>query len=164
MSENKALYILASYDDETEKYLSGIQSKLYEAGFEGWQTKNIPMHITLESFPTDQEKDLIERVKRVASETSSFEVTFNHIGIFQGGNTMFIEPNTNAALLKLRETFGSSYHWTPHTTMLIEEPEVICQALPHVISAFGPFEGKVTTLHLYEFFPARHILSVDLLP
>ena len=164
MADNKALYVLAGYDDETEKYLAGIQNKLYQEGFEGWQTRNIPMHITLESFPTEQEEELVERVKKVASETSSFEVTFNHVGIFHDGNTMFIEPNTNAALLKLRETFGSSYHWTPHTTMLIEKPEVICQALPHVISAFDPFKGRVEVLHLYEFFPTRHILSVPLLP
>ena len=29
----KALYILAGYDDQTEAYLAGIQKKLYEQGF-----------------------------------------------------------------------------------------------------------------------------------
>ena len=50
----KALYVLAGYDDKTEEYLSNIQSKLYECGFLGTHTKNIPQHITLVSFPIDK--------------------------------------------------------------------------------------------------------------
>ena len=38
----KSLYILAGYDDNTEKYLAGNQNKLYEEGFSGTHTKNIP--------------------------------------------------------------------------------------------------------------------------
>ena len=34
---NKALYVLAGYDDETEKSLAGIQNRLYDLGFEGTQ-------------------------------------------------------------------------------------------------------------------------------
>ena len=46
----KALYVLAGYDDDTEKLLSGIQNKLYEQGFSGVQTKGIPMHFTITSI------------------------------------------------------------------------------------------------------------------
>ena len=162
MADNKALYVLAGYDDETEKYLAGIQNKLYLEGFEGWQTRNIPMHITLESFPTEQEEELIERVKKVASETSAFDITFNHAGIFQGSNTLFIGPDANAELIALRKAFNEDIDWTAHTTMLIDEPETIYSALPIVMKELSSFRGKVTTLHLYEFFPARHILSVNL--
>ena len=56
--EDKKLYILAGYDDATEEQLAGLQKKLYEAGFVGKETKNIPMHITLGSFPTDREEEL----------------------------------------------------------------------------------------------------------
>ncbi|MBP5492774.1 MAG: 2'-5' RNA ligase family protein [Clostridiales bacterium] len=160
--DNKALYILASYDDATEKHLAGIQNKLYENGFSGWQTRNLPMHITMASFPTDQEETLIEKVKKVASETSAFDITFNHAGIFQGSNTLFIGPDANAELIALRKAFNEDIDWTAHTTMLIDEPETIYSALPIVMKELSSFRGKVTTLHLYEFFPARHILSVDL--
>lgn len=47
--------------------------------------------------------------------------------------------------------------------MLIDEKETIPKALPIVMDAFSSFSGKVTTLHLYEFWPARHILSVQLM-
>lgn len=158
----KALYILAGYDDNTEKYLSGIQNKLYEAGFMGTQTKNIPMHTTLGSFPCEKEEELIEFLKKLSAETKAFEVTFNHIGMFGGGNVLFIAPDANHRLLDLKEKFGSSYNWAAHTTMLIDDARVVQQALPVVLEQFKAFIGKVSKLHLYEFFPTRHIISVDL--
>jgi len=158
----KALYILAGYDDNTEKYLSGIQNKLYESGFVGTQTKNIPMHTTLGSFPCEKEEELVEFLKKLSAETKAFEVTFNHIGIFGGGNVLFIAPDANHRLLDLKEKFGSSYNWAAHTTMLIDDARVVQQALPVVLEQFKAFSGKVSKLHLYEFFPTRHIISVDL--
>ena len=160
--ENKALYILAGYDDATEARLAGIQSGLYERGFTGVHTKHLPQHITMHSFPTDQEEALIEKLKKIASETKAFEVVFSHIGIFTGGEVLFIAPDKNAPLLRLKEQFGDSDSWTPHTTMLIDKPDVICKALPLVTESFSDFCGKVTSLHLYEFFPTRYITTVEL--
>lgn len=157
---DKALYILAGYDGETEARLSGIQNKLYECGFTGTQTKNIPMHITLGSFLTDKETELIALLERLSEETESFELVFSHIGIFAGARVMFIAPNTNEKLLALKNKFGEDPVWAPHTTMLIDEPEVIAEALPVVMSEFNTFGGRLTSLHLYEFFPTRHILTV----
>ena len=159
---NKALYILAGYDETTDALLSDIQSKLYDRGFTGTHTKNIPQHITLGSFPTDQEDELTEFLHTLSNEVRSFDVTFNHVGIFGGSKVLFIAPDCNEQLLKLKEHFGSAFNWTPHTTMLIDEPDVICRALPTVMQHFSSFKGIVTTLHLYEFFPARHILSIPL--
>ena len=160
--ENKALYILAGYDDPTERRLAGIQDNLYSHGFTGTHTKNIPQHITLGSFPLDQETRLVDLVRKIAKTTAPFTVAFNHIGIFAGGKVLFIAPDINRALLDLKERFGPSRGWTPHTTMLIDEPEIILKALPEVIKSFSAFEGTVSSLHLYEFFPTRHILSVKL--
>lgn len=75
---------------------------------------------------------------------------------------MFIAPDCSRALLNLKEEFGSSFRWTPHTTMLIDDPDVILEALPAVMEQFSSFVGSVTTIYLYEFFPARHILTVQL--
>lgn len=68
--EDKKLYILAGYDDATEEQLAGLQKKLYEAGFVGKETKNIPMHITLGSFPTDREEELKADLQRIAAKTA----------------------------------------------------------------------------------------------
>lgn len=78
----KMLYVLAGYDDSTREYLSGIQQQLYAQGFCGTHTKNIPQHITLGSFPTEREEELKQQLKQLARQVQSFEVTFNHIGLF----------------------------------------------------------------------------------
>ena len=159
---DKALYILAGYDNATEQHLSSLQNELYKHGFSGQQTKNIPQHITLDSFPCEQEQELITRLQALATDTKEFPVTFSHIGIFSGSKVLFVAPDCSKELLELKEKFGSSEGWTPHTTMLIDEPETILQAAPILLERFSPFAGKVTALHLYEFWPTRHILSVAL--
>lgn len=159
---DKAIYILAGYDSDTEQYLSSLQNALYEAGFSGQQTKNIPQHITLDAFPVELEQELVDRLQILAKDTREFSVAFSHIGIFSGSRVLFVAPDTNRELLELKEKFGSSEGWTPHTTMLIDNPEIILQAAPILLERFSPFSGKVTALHLYEFWPTRHILSVGL--
>jgi 2'-5' RNA ligase len=160
--ENKFLCLMAGYDDDTENYLAGIQKKLYAAGLTGQHTKDIPQHITLQTYPSEQEAEVVQMVKKIAAETEPFKVCFAHIGIFTGGKVLFIAPDKDTDLIALKEKFGPSFDWVPHTTMLIDEPENIQQALPLVVQAFASFHGKVTSLHLYEFWPTRHILTVDL--
>lgn len=153
---------MAGYDDHTEHYLAGIQKKLYAVGLTGQHTKDIPQHITLQTYPTEQEGEVVQRLQKIAAETECFDVCFSHIGIFTGGKVLFIAPDKDADLIALKERFGPSFDWTPHTTMLIDEPENIQKALPLVMQAFASFNGKVTSLHLYEFWPTRHILTVAL--
>ena len=160
--ENRFLCLMAGYDDDTENRLAGIQSKLYAAGLTGEHTKNIPQHITLQLYPTGQEAEVMQLVRDIAAGTEAFDVCFSHIGIFTGGKVLFIAPDKDTKLIALKEKFGPSFDWTPHTTMLIDEPENIRQALPLVVREFASFNGKVTCLHLYEFWPTRHIMTVDL--
>lgn len=160
--ENKQLYILAGYDEASEEILAGFQNILYDRGFVGTHTKNIPMHITLGSFPTDREEALKALLGKLSEEVDSFEVTFNHVGIFGGAHVLFAAPDMSDELLELKEKCSDSFHWTPHTTILIDEPDVIFRAAPYVINEFKPFVGRINSLHLYEFFPTRHIMSVTL--
>ena len=161
MSE-KTLYVLAGFDPAAELHLTEIQSKLYEQGFTGTHTKNIPQHFTLASFPTDQETELISLLRKVSAETAPFEITFNHIGIFEGERVLFLSPAFSTRLLNLKNQFGDDPNWTPHATMLIDTPQQISKAVPILMDRFASFTGTITTLHLYEFFPTRHILSVHL--
>lgn len=163
----KALYILAGYDDRTEERLSGIQNRLYELGFSGIQTKNIPMHFTMGSYASDREEELKERLGKIAGTHRAFDVAFNHIGLFRlpENDVLFVAPEVSREMLALKDNFrddADPFPWSPHTTMLIDRPEIIHEATAAVLKEFTPFAGKVTVLHLYEFWPARHILSVRL--
>ena len=159
---SKALYILAGFDDATEAKLSAMQNKLYGLGFTGRNTKNIPMHITMGSFPTEMEDELVAKLKEIGDKAPAVKTEFNHIGIFSGGNVLFACPDSSIELLKLKENFGSAHGWTAHATLLIGEQEEVLKALPAVLEDFKPFDATVTTLHLYEFFPTRYICSVEL--
>ncbi len=160
--KDKFLCVMAGYDDDTEKKLSEIQDKLLDNGFVGKQTKDLPQHITLGTFPADKEEELIHLLHQVAKESKQFEISFNHIGIFGGSEVLFIAPDSNYNLLKLKEYFGDSFDWTPHTTMLIDEAEIIYKAIPIVAESFQAFQGQVQNIHLYEFWPTRHILTLSL--
>lgn len=92
---DKALYVMAGYDDKTEYYLANIQNKLYERGFIGTHTKNIPQHITLGSFSIDKESELKNILQELSKQIKPFEITFNHIGIFGGSKVLFVAPDTN---------------------------------------------------------------------
>lgn len=163
----KLLYVLAGYDDNTEEKLSGMQNKLYELGFSGVQTKDIPMHFTLGSFDVSREEELKERLIRLSGSLKEFDVDFSHIDMFQNPSVhvLFVKPQENGEMLALREHFKDNvdvFPWEAHTTLLIDKPDVIREAQKYVTEEFCSFSGKATTLHLYEFFPARHILSVQL--
>lgn len=158
----KMLCMMAGYDEITEQRLAMMQKALYEKGYIGTHTKNLPQHITLGTFPIEQESELIRLMTRVANETIPFDITFNHIGVFGGSKVLFVAPDPNTRLLHLKEQFGDSFNWTPHTTMLIDEPGIIYEALPLLANAFEAFQGQVQMIYLYEFWPARHILSLPL--
>lgn len=160
--QEKFLCVMAGYDAETETRLAGLQNMLYESGFCGRHTKNIPQHITLGSFPLSAEERLTALLKNLAGKTHAFPVTFNHLGIFGGAQVLFVAPDTSHELLDLKENFGDSFNWTPHTTMLIDDSEQIFAAQKLLTEKFSAFAGTVESLHLYEFWPTRHILTVRL--
>lgn len=159
---DKALYVLAGYDAATEEKLCKLQQKLYDRGFAGTHTKGIPMHITMGSFPCSEQEALKERLQSIAADIEAFPVKFNHVGIFGGGKVLFLCPDADQKMLELKERFGTSFGWTAHTTMLIDEPLQVLEALPILLQDFSAFEGEMTSLHLYEFFPTRHILTINL--
>lgn len=150
----KFLCVLAEYDRETERRVENIRQRLSGAGFTGRQTQGIPHHITLGTFPIAEKGSLGKSVKEAAAQTRPFSVAFTHLGVFGGGNVLFLAPDINRELLACKERFGGSENWTPHTTLLIEEPLEVCRAMPLALEAFEEFQGRVESLSLYEFFPA----------
>lgn len=157
----KRLYILAGFDQKTEKRLADWQCLLFDAGFHGQQTDIFP-HLTLADFPCGEEEML--RKKLLNIKNSFTTAAFSHIGLFSGGRVLFAAPDISPPLLALREQFSSAPHWTPHATLLIDEPEQILTALAVLQKAFVPFEGQIESLWLYEFQPPRFIAQKALAP
>lgn len=157
---DKFLCVMAQFDKETEEKLGRIYKELLEAGFVGNQTPNLPYHITLGTFESEKANELKELLKKVASSTSKIQVSFNHIGLF-GMEVLFAAPSVSHELLNLQKEFNNNYAndltWAPHTTIIIDKPEVIQKAIPIVAESFSSFSGYIEGISLYEFWPTRFI-------
>ena len=165
MSE-QFLMVMADLDEQTQARMAEWDAPLLEAGFTGQQTPGLPYHISLASYPLSKEKEALEQVRRIASEFTPFTLHFSHIGVFAGGKVIFAAPERNAAIDELQKACdlfpNPNYPWTPHMTLILDEPEVISQALPIAVRNFKPFVGTVTKLHLCAFWPTREIASPEL--
>jgi len=160
------LTLMADLDDEAQARLSEWYHSLQEAGFSGIQTPGLPYHISLSTFPLDQEKEAVEIARKAAAEHMPVSVHLSHIGMFAGGKVLFAAPEKNAELAALQEACRANapqqYPWTPHTTILIDEPKTIHAAIPVFVKSFVPFTARITRLHLCAFWPTREIVSFTL--
>ena len=160
------LTLMADLDDDSQTIMSAWYNNLIQAGFKGTQTPNFPFHISLASFPLEKEQEAVELTKKIAGEFSPIPVHISHIGIFAPGKVLFGGPERNTELDLLHNACDTTPDpqrpWTPHVTMLIDEPATICKALPFFLESFDPFVGLITRLHLCAFWPTREILSIKL--
>ena len=160
------LTLMADLDDEAQALMSGWYGRLRKAGFTGVQTPGLPFHISLASFPLDKEREAVGRMKKVCAEFRSFPVHISHMDLFAGGRVLFGAPERNRILDALRDACepdpDPAKPWTPHVTVLIDEPDRICAAIPVFMESFRPFVGRITRLHLCAFWPTREIASIGL--
>ena len=157
------LTLMADLDEESQALLSEWYRTLKGAGFTGTQTPGLPYHISLATFPTDEERSAAAITRKAAGEFSPVPVHISHIGIFAPGKVLFAAPETNrelAALHDVCETHPDPQKpWTPHVTLLIDEPETVSAAVPLLVKSFRPFVAHITRLHLYAFWPTREIVT-----
>ena len=160
------LTLMADLDDEAQARMSGWYHSLQEAGFTGVQTPGLPYHISLSTFPMNQEKEAAEIARKAAAEYAPVPVHLSHIGLFAGGKVLFAAPEKDGELAALqaacRSDVPQQYPWTPHATILIDEPETVLAAMPVFLKAFVPFTARITRLHLCAFWPTREIGSFNL--
>ena len=160
------LCLMADLDEGVQKNMTAWYEELQKAGFTGTQTPNLPYHISLATYPLEMENEVLANVKEVASEFSQVEVHLSHIGMFAGGQVLFAAPERNPELDKLQEAcqmgVPQQYGFTPHTTILIDDPEVVHAALPTIVKSFRPMTGRITRLHLCAFWPTREIAALEL--
>lgn len=164
--DEKSLYLLAQFDKETQKILTEYYDILQANGFVGKQTKNIPYHFTLGNMEIDYVKHPVDDYEKICGNTSGIDILLSHIGLF-GLDVLFIAPDANYKLLELQQKFfpncGNEVHsWTPHATLLMDEPENTIKALPLIAKHFKPFNARIESIGLYEFFPIRFIKELSL--
>ena len=160
------LCLMAVLDDGVQKNMSAWYEELQKEGFTGTQTAGLPYHISLATYPLEMEDEVVENIKKVAEEFSQVEVHLSHMGMFAGGQVLFAAPERNPDMDKLQKAcqmdVPQQYPFTPHTTILIDQPEVVHAALPTFVKCFRPMVGKITRLYLCAFWPTREVAAVYL--
>lgn len=160
------LTLMADYCPEDQQRISVWYGALQDAGFTGTQTPGLRHHISLATFPPEQEAEAIALTKALAARFAPVNADIRHVGVFPGGRVLFAAPDLSPELAALQRACGNGpvngFPWTPHTTMLIDEPEVVGRALPVLMRHFAPITARIDRLHLCAFWPTREILTVAL--
>lgn len=160
------LTLMGDLNDDSQQRMSEWYGILESNGFTGTQTPGLPYHISLAAFPLEKEREAIDIAKKAAEMFSPVSVHISHVGIFSGGKVLFGGPERNGQLDLLHDACDINIDpqrpWTPHVTLLIDEPERICAAVPLVIKSFRPFVCRIVRLHLCTFWPTREIISAKL--
>jgi len=163
--QDTLLYVMAQLDPVTCEKMRNIDRLLLRLGLEVKKPPKVPYHITLGSFPVDQGSEIKSLVEVVCKEVKRFPLSYNHIGLFVL-SVLFFGPDVNEQLLKLQKPFEDKriklHDWTAHTTLMMDEPDVILKALPVVSEQFTSFHATVDSVSLYEFWPSRLITECRL--
>lgn len=160
--KDKFLTVFAVFDNNTQTKLLNLQKKILEkVKSKGRQTMDIPFHITLGSFPTNEELLLCEKIENVCHLNCVFDVALDKISFFNNG-VVFVEPIVNDDLIKLHEEFDCNYangfEWHAHSTLYIDDNEENINVAKQVaIENFDRFTARITGIELGEFFPTRMI-------
>lgn len=162
----KFLALMADLDDNIQDQMSSWYRSLTDAGFKGVQTPDLPYHITMAILPLEMEEEAIDVMKRAAGEFKKIPVHLSHIGMFAGGRVLFAAPERDSELNRFHEKCSfdvpQPHPWTPHVTILIDEPQTVGEAIPLLVDSFTPLTGKISRLHLCAFQPKREIFAIDL--
>ena len=164
MSEKKFLTVMAVFDDETQERLAKIQSNIIKNVGDGTQTMGIPFHLTLGSYPTEAQDDVVAQIQNVASGKKPFEVLLVGYNTFSD-KVLFLEPTKPQELLVLRKSFECDYAngfaWVPHATLFCGECDEVIKAKTYLPELFEPIRAKIVGIELGEFFPPKKIIRID---
>ena len=164
MDGRRFLTVMAVLDGKTQAMLEKMQAEIIRNVGAGTQTMGIPFHVTLGSYPTESEADIVDKIKQVASNCARFEIELTGYNTF-GDKVLFLEPNIPQELLDLRKSFECDYangfEWVPHATLFCGEEIEVQKARSLLPELAEPICAKIVGLELGEFFPPKKIIRID---
>ena len=143
-----------------------IQEEIKNSGLIGSQT-DMPFHISIGSYETDNEQELMQRIQTLSKNFAMFDITLKEVGWF-GSRVLFIQPEVNDELFKLRSIFNNdinkSFDWHAHATLFIDEiGGQFEQAKEIALKLFKEeLNAKIVKICMGEFFPKRIIIEENL--
>ena len=173
------MYLVSIYfDEKTNKHIQRLINQVAErTGNRFMLDGEVPPHITISAFETQDEASAIEALDSLVEELRRGNLTWASVGQFFP-YVIYITPVLNVylhglsesvynALSSLEDVLISSHYqpfqWLPHTTIAKklskEEMQIAFEVLQ---SGFGIFEGEVVRIGLAKPNPYRDIATWEL--
>lgn len=173
------MYLVSLYfDDKTTIKIQNLIDKVAEKSKNKFMIdNNVPPHITIGAFETNNENEVIKILDKKLKNFKSGEIIFASIGVFKS-SVIFLSPVLNEYLHNLSvniyedlkdidNTIISKYYmpfqWMPHTTIAKKlNNEELFLAFQELEKNFNIFNGSVTKIGLSKTNPYEDIKLWDL--
>ena len=167
-------YAIVLYFDNTTNKIIGnmIERTAALSGNSYMLDINIPPHVTLGCFFSDEQANLYERVESFAKGVTPFEVTFHTIGAFEP-YVLFASPIKDAYLAELNNSLhellldnyepaeNANYlpdRWMPHCSLAVRlNKEQFAKAKVIEAETAFPFTARVTKIALAKCNPYNEV-------
>lgn len=168
------MYLVSLYfDDKTTIKIQSFINKVAEKSKNKFMVdNNVPPHITIGAFETNNENEVIEILDKRIKEFKSGEIIFASIGVFKS-SVLFLSPVLNEYLHNLSvdiyeelkvidNTIISKYYmpfqWMPHTTIGKKlNKEELLLAFEELEKNFNIFSGTITKIGLSKTNPYKDL-------
>lgn len=173
------MYLVSLYfDDESSRKIQSFINKAgYKSGNNFMIDRQVPPHITIASFQSNEEKKVIEVLDKRIKDIEKGKITWASIGIFRS-SVLFLAPVLNKYLHNLCVDINESisllddisiskyylpFQWMPHTTIAKQlTREELMAAFQELEKNFTIFSGMITRIGLSKTNPYKDIIVWEL--
>lgn len=170
------MYLISIYfDKDTMRKIQGYINKVAKySGNNFMIDNNVPPHITVAAFQSNDENKVIEVLDRIIKNVGSGDIVFPSIGIFKS-SVIYLAPVLNEYLHKLSleiheglllidniniSKFYMPFNWIPHATIGKKlSREELFLAFQQLEKSFSIFSGKVTKIALSKTNPYKDVIE-----
>ena len=168
------MYLVSLYfDDDTSKKIQSLINKAAAKSGNNFMTDgNVPPHITIASFQTNEERKVIELLDEKIKHIKRGIITFASIGVFKS-SVIYLAPVLNEYLHDLSAVINEEisslenisiskyylpFQWIPHATIGKKlSSEQLILAFQELVKDFVIFNGTVNRIGLSKTNPLRDI-------
>lgn len=161
--------IVLYFDDTTNKIIGNIIERAASLSGNNYMLDiNIPPHVTLGCFFSDEQANLLEKIELFTKDITPFEVTFHSIGAFEP-YVLFASPVKDECLTQLNALLHESLlnshepaenanylpdRWMPHCSLAVRlDAEQFAKAKVIESEIDLPFTALVTKIALAKCNP-----------
>lgn len=160
MKKDKFLTVYAVLDEISQKALTILQNEILKNFPNSTQTKGIPFHISLGSFPLTKKKEVLNKMRQMKKICNPSEIELVQLDHFNF-QVIYAKPVKTKELLILHQVFEGNYadghFWEPHVSLYCGKSEEGKKIISQY--SFPEMKATIVGIECGEFFPPKIIGS-----